>query len=396
MTQATKPHIVIIGGGYAGVYAARPLLKAGFAVTLLDANNYFTVTPLLHEVATGGLRPDDVRFEYTSFFHHRHFRFFREYVTGVDAERQIVTTKDGEEIHYDYLIIASGSRTNFFSCSGADQYSFVLKNVDEALAIKRELLRRAQELERVKDPLQITVVGGGPTGVELAAEIDEFLETIQRRSPHLKWNLKLLNASDSILQFMPESLRKRATTILEHKGIEVKNNTLVTCVAEGLVSLGEESAPSHITIWAAGVSPSAGFTPNEWRDENGAIRVELTLQVVGQERIFALGDAATNSSEKWPRLAQVAVRQAPVVARNIIALEKGEPLEAYELKMAGMLVSLGLFQAVGEVGQLKVSGLLAWFIWRTVYWYKTPGLQNKVQVGLTWFLNLFTARNLTE
>lgn len=386
-------HVLVVGGGFGGVYATRALLRAGFNVTMVSATNYFVFYPLLHEVATGGLHPSNIVFEYSSFFRSPRFTFFRETVTEIDLKKRVATTSDGEKLSYNFLIYGTGSSTNFFNTPGSE-HALTLKSIDDALEIKKRVIHLAQGIER---HVVINIVGGGPTGVELSLELHELLMTIKRNSPRLSFTIRLLHAEETLLSFFPEATQKYALKTLEKRGAEVHLDTFVTEIREnGVTTKAGEEYAGDITIWTAGVVPNSHLVHLSYKDENDSVVVNRALQIKGREREFAVGDVISMKGVDIPKLGQTAIKEGELAARNICAIRDGKKLLEYEPKLSGKLISLGRWRGSGEVFGIPVKGLIGWIIWRTAYLIKTPGLSNKLEVFFTWTGNLISSRDTFE
>lgn len=386
--------VVIIGGGFAGVFTVKHLLSRGIPVVLISETNHFTFTPLLHEVATGSLISHDATFEYEHFFRSKSFRFIRGRVSSIDREQKQVLIED-KKISYDFLIIATGSITNFFSMKGAE-HAFVLKNIDDSVALKRAILTRAQDVDR---HVSVSVVGGGPTGLELIFDIDRMLRALKKKDPQAHYDLRLIHATDIFCRGGADAVQQYIARALQKAGIEVLCGVSAQEVTASKVQTTHGSFHSDVTVICAGVKPNTDvFKETLYLDERGHIPVHSTLQSVEDPSVFALGDVISINNEPVPKLAQTAVREAKILAENIARLQKSPKaqLKSYEPKIVGMLFSLGYGDGVGTIGSVVVKGFFAWYLWRTIYLFKTPGLNNKLRVAFSWTMDLFQGRNLTE
>ena len=426
--------IVIVGNGFGGVYTARhlqPLVDRGFAdITIIGRANHFLFTPLLHEVATGGLSPTSVVEPLHQVFRHSNVHCLEMGVDKVDlAEQVVIGTCRGvvERIPYDYLVIASGADTNTYGIKGTAEHTFSLKTLADAVAIRNRIIQAVEEASATTDVLRrkhllsFAVVGGGPTGVELVSEMIEFVEELV--GDYYSKNLSLADISVSLISSGPEiitqfvpSLRKKALDILSAKKVQVLLNTAVCEVTEqGLLAKCGTDAPALISaatvVWVAGVKgtpvslvekPNAPVTVHP----SGRIVVSEQLQLPGYEQVFALGDAATHlasaDGRPLPMLAQVAEQEAEVVAANIKALIEsnisGRPatLFPYKLALKGMLLSLGQWQAVGDIYGFHLSGPLMWWLWRTAYLSKFLSWRKRFKIVFEWTVNLFSPRDITR
>ena len=376
------------------MYTARALIKRKIAVTLVSETNHFTFTPLLHEVATGSLIAHDAIFEFESFFHSKQFRFVRGRVTGIDREARRVLLGE-ERIGYRFLVIATGSTTNFYSMKGTE-HAYTLKSIEDAVKLKRTILSRAQDADR---HVAVSVVGGGPTGLELIFDIDQMLRDLKRKSRTADYDLRLVHATDVFCKGGGERVQSYIARALHKTKIEVVCNAFAQAITPDTVETSVGSFHSDVTILCAGVRPNTDVFKGVLNlDAQGHIPVSASLQTLEDPQIFALGDVITIADQPVPKLAQTAVREAPIVANNIVRLshDPKATLNAYQPKVIGMLFSLGYGDGVGTVGRYIVKGVLAWYIWRTVYLFKTPGLANKLRVAFSWTLGLFKGRDLSE
>ncbi len=375
------------------MYTARGLLKRGIPVTLVSDDNHFTFTPLLHEVATGSLLPNDIIFEYERFFHSKAFRFIRGRVEDLDPEKKTIRLTGGHSLEYSYLVIATGSVTNLTQVAGS-QHAFVLKDVHDAVKLKSAILARAQDYNR---HVAISVVGGGPTGLELVFDLDLMLRALRRKNPDSHYTLRVVHGSDTFCSMSVPPVQKYIRRALERAGIEIICNAMAQEITQDEIKTTQGTFHSDVTILCAGVLPNTSMLGTLKKDEKGHIPVNAFLQTLEHPSIFALGDIIAVNGTPVPKLAQTAVREADVVAANIQSLINSEPPRvSYKAQVIGMLFSLGFGDGVGVIGRVVVKGIPAWYLWRTVYLFKTPGLFNKLRVAFTWTLGLFQGRNLTE
>lgn len=382
--------VVVIGGGFGGVYATRRLLRAGIEVLLISEKNYFTFTPLLHEVATGNLSARDVTFEYGSFFKSKHFCFLRDTVTDIDPKRKYVRCGK-RKLKFNYAIVATGSTTNYFGMKGTE-HVHTLKTVDEAIELKQRMVELAQGPER---HVEIAVIGGGPTGMELVVEMEQFLDTMEQRECDLKYSLTLIQAGPSVLGMYPDRVQRYAERVLKKHNIKLLTNTKAREVTSESVYTNNGHVPANLTVLAAGVAPRTGFAKDNCNERNH-LNVNAHLQLEGYRSIFAIGDIIVQNQERVPKLAQTATDQAHVAAENILRLKKKKVLRGYAPNLKGMMVSLGWGRGAAVIGPFVITGFIGWWMWRTVYLFKTPGLRNKLEVAFSWTIDLFTGKNLVE
>lgn len=404
----TKPNIVIVGGGFGGIYTARylhSLVKEEKAtVTIISKSNHFLFTPLLHEVATGGLSSMSIVEPVREIFRHKDIKFIQDEVTSIDIEAKTVTMGNSV-MPYDYLVISSGAETNYYGVPGAKENSFSLKDLHDAQAIRRNLIDSCEKGHLLKDEdekrkaLSCIIVGAGPTGVELAAEIVEFMHETLCYYYHMcgfdkgHMNINLISAGPDILAQFPENLRKIAWKELERKGINILANKQAVEVQPGKVSFKDgTSIEAGTIIWVAGVKPKDMEIANVEKEKNGRIKIDEFLRVVGKNDVFSLGDI----SGTWPMLAQVAVQQGRTVAQNIQASIENAPLSPFKFKEKGLLVSLGQWYAAGKIFGMTMKGPFMWWLWRTIYLFNFHCLRKRIKIALEWTINIFYPRDITK
>ena len=424
------PKVVIIGGGFGGVYTARRLAsyadKGLIDVTIISRSDSFLFTPLLHEVATGSLSPTSVAEPLREMFRGKKVNIIEAEVTSIDVTKKIVKlsgSASGCEIPFDYVVYAGGAGTNYYGVAGAAEHGLSMKNIEDAVAIRSRIIdsfEAALVARKNKDTmvysaeqLSFVVVGGGATGVELAAELAEFVyDTLlpYYASSGIKRSdvsVSLLAASPDLLSAFHPKLRALALRTLVRKGVKVSCGVTVTKVTEDGVTLadGTQVNSSHV-IWVAGVraNPTALedfiLTPHP----SGRIVTDRMLRVMSVRsksdlsknstlpNVFAIGDA----SGEYPMLTQVATQQAYVVADNIIASIRNKPLREFSYTSKGSLLSLGQGNAVGSIFGIRISGFIAWFIWRSVYLFKFITWRKRFKVASEWTINLFYPRDVTR
>ena len=402
-----KPHVVILGAGFGGVYTAKKLLpyvrKGLLDVTLINKTNYFLFTPLLHEVATGSLSLRSVAEPLREIFSGKGIHIVQGQVEGIHAKKQTVKVRQGDiivDIDYDYLVIASGSETNYYDIPGAEQNSFPLKSLMDAADIRsrvidvfeRAILCRDQT-ERLR-LLSFAVVGGGATGVELAAELAEFVSGMIKRYysrtncdlEHVQHcraeepTISLVHNGKGLLEQFKPSLGSAALRRLRQRGVIFHLQSSVTEVtSRGLHISGNRSISAATVMWVAGVKAvTPSFADISPILQAGRLVVDEYFHLQGQPRIFVLGDAAAyvdrddfeNDSKNvrsLPMLAQVAEASSVIVARNVIASLAESPLSVVHYHSKGSMVSVGQWFAVGEIWSLNMAGRLTWWLWRMVY-----------------------------
>ncbi len=386
-----KHPIIVVGGGFGGVYTAKYLLKKGFRVLLISEQNFFTFTPLLHEVATGNLTRSDIIFEYESFFRNSRFEFLRGKVTKLDLEKQKVFTRKNSHA-FSYVVLATGAKTNYFNLKGAE-HTLPMKTIEEAVAIKQRLIELAQgETKRIC----VNVIGGGPTGVELILEIEQFLAAIKKRTEGVMYELRVIQGDKTILPFFSPKTQVYAKKTLKKHGIKVFSGTYATEATASKIKTTKGTFNSNLTIMTAGVMPRTKCANKSMLDDKSYVCVDDFLQIEKTKNAFALGDIIVQNGERLPKLAQTAADQAKIVAENIARTKSGRKLIPYKMKLQGTAISLGFGRGAANIFGIHLKGFLAWWLWRTIYLMKTPGMKNKLRVSFSWTLNLFTGKNLTE
>jgi len=397
--------IVIVGGGFAGLSAAKLFgSQKNISVTVIDKRNYHLFQPLLYQVATAGLSPAEIavpiRGELSQF---RNTNVIMGEVLRVDFKSKEVVLKE-LKVPYDYLILACGASHSYF---GNDQWEDVapgLKTLEQATEIRRRILTSFEKAEKESDDevrkalLTFVIVGGGPTGVEMAGSISEIsrhtLEKDFRNIDPSRTRVILIEAGDRILKAFESSLSKKATRDLEEIGVQVWTSTRVTKIQTDGVYLGEEFIKSNTVIWAAGVEPSKmGQALGEPLDKIGRVIVEKNLSLANHLEVFVVGDQASfklKNGETLPGLAPVAMQQGRHAARNILALIRGEGAEDFEYVDKGMMATIGRSRAIVQFKGFKVTGLLAWLAWLFVHIFYLIGFQNKIFVFWRWMWSYLT------
>jgi NADH dehydrogenase len=372
-------------------------------VILVDRNNYHLFQPLLYQVATAGLEPEQIARPVRAILRRqKNFDFRMTEVTGVDLSQRRVATSAGP-LSYDFLVLAHGGETNFFGLDAMARHGFGLKDIPDAIAIRNHVLTCFEHAMLEEDPerrrarLTFIVVGGGPTGVEMAGALSELIRLVLVKDyPHL--NIKdvrilLLEATDRLLAAMPERLREAAGRTLWRKYIEVRFGATVADYDGKRIQLKSgETIPADTVIWAAGVKATAlNASLGLPTARQGRIPVEPTLQVSGHSEVYIIGDAAYSeeNGEPLPMVAPVAIQMAQTVARNIARALSGKPLETFRYRDQGTLATIGRNAAVAHVFGLKLSGFPAWVIWLVVHIIQLIGFRNKLFVLLNWAWDYF-------
>jgi NADH dehydrogenase len=396
--------VVIIGGGFGGLYAARALRRAPVQITLLDRRNHHLFQPLLYQVATAALSPGDIASPIRWILRRqRNVEVLLAEARTIDTRGNRVVLTDGE-VAYDYLIVATGATHAYF---GHDEWSDAapgLKTLEDALEIRRRVLLAFERAERERDPvrrqalLTFVVIGGGPTGVEMAGALAEISrQSLTRDFRHIdpgSARILLLEGGPSVLSAFPESLRESARRDLERLGVEVRTGTMVTDVREGVVEAGRERIAAVTVLWAAGVAASPlGATLDVPLDRAGRVVVNPDLTIPGSANVFVIGDLAALKDEKGrplPGVAQVAIQMGEHAARNIQRAIEKQPYVPFHYRDLGNMATIGRASAVADFGWLRLRGYLGWLAWAFVHILKLIGFRNRLVVFVQWIWAYFS------
>ena len=404
MNASDQPHVLIVGAGFGGLYAAKALKNAPVRITVIDRRNHHLFQPLLYQVATAGLSPGDIAYPIRAILgRQQNVRVLLAEAVGVDLASRKVKLRDGE-LSYDYLILAPGVRHAYFGHNDWEKWAPGLKTLEDALEIRRRILLAFERAERETDEAQrralltFVVVGGGPTGVELAGAIAEISRQVMVRDFRAidprEARIVLIEGGPRILPAYPEDLSTKAEAQLKRLGVEVWTNSVVTSVdASGVVVAGQK-LPSATTLWAAGVeaSPLARSLGVEL-DRAGRVIVAPDLTVAGHPEAFVIGDLAAlqdKDGHPLPGIAPVAIQQGRHAARNILRASRGLPREPFHYLDRGSLATIGRAAAVADFGWIKFSGFLAWLSWLFIHIFFLIGFRNRFIVMFEWAWAYFT------
>ena len=391
------PHVVIIGAGFGGLDAARALAHAPVRVTVLDRHNYHVFQPLLYQVATAALSPGDIASPIRWILRHqKNVQVLLADARAIDPAARSVLT-DREPVPYDYLIVAAGATHAYFGHPDWEQWAPGLKTLDDALEMRRRVLLAFEAAERESDPeaqrrlLTFVIIGGGPTGVELAGALAEIarqsLRDDFRRIQPESARIVLLEGSPNLLATFPESLRVAARTSLERLGVEVHTGSVVTGIDREAVTVGTTRFVARTVIWAAGVAASPlASSLGVPLDRAGRVAAEATLRVPGHPEIFVAGDICSlqQDGKPLPGVAQVAKQEGAHAARNIVRAIAGQPLEPFRYFNYGNVATIGRGSAVVDIGPVRASGWLAWIFWLFLHIFWLIGFRNRVAVLGEW------------
>ncbi len=413
----SKKKVVILGSGFGGVNTYLNLHKLTHKdrlveFTIVSDKNYFLFTPLIHEVATGTLVPEDVISPVRGNIDCCVTDFILDTVKCVDFKKNKVYLLNSE-IEYDYLVIATGASVNFRNTPGAKEFTLPLKTLEDAILIKNKIIGLFEEREESKNKKQIkiAIVGGGPTGIEIATEISEFTDTLIPNYSIFKdkksdIDIKILNASDNFLPNFSLRLKKEVfnlfrfgkspiSLILNARAKEVMKDRIILEKLDEESSSKERSVDFDIAIWAAGVSPNIPGGDFELT-KSGRILIGHNLNIKGIENVFAIGDVADTDDNSLPQLAQTAVDESETCARNIYNSIIKKPAVPFVLRQKGLILSLGHNNAAISIGKNIFMGKMAWFLWRYFYLSQMFGKGSKTKILLNWILNEFSPRDISK
>ncbi len=393
-----EPKVVILGAGFGGLAAARALSKIA-EVTLVDRHNFQTFLPLLYQVSTAGLAADHIAHPIRGALRKTKIKFRMGSPITIDHKNKSVKLDSSETLSFDYLIVAMGSATNDFGVKGVAENALGMKSVTEALEIRSSILRRFEDLCRFEDEtkLSITVVGGGPTGVEMAGAIAELKKgPLRSDQAQAAANIKvnIVEAGPRLLPSFSPKLSERTRKDLEKLGVNVLTNTPVSEIKPREILLGDKKKlPSEVTIWAAGVTGEPVMKKLGLPNANGRITVDSTLQVTNYPDIFAIGDIAGAKGKDGrylPMVAPVAMQQGRFVAKQIAKVIKNQPLDNFVYRDKGSMATIGRHKAVVEVGPIRLSGVIAWYAWLWLHLFYLIGGRNKIGTMADWTWNYLT------
>ena len=400
-----RPRVVIVGGGFGGIAAARKLGHDNLDLTVIDRTNHFTFQPLLYQVATAALSPSDITAPIRHILHRqRNTEVLMAEVREIDPEKQVVRIDDERrEIPYDYLVVATGSRHAYFGHNEWEPYAPGLKAIEDASEIRRRFLLAFENAEKATDPrereeyLTFVIVGGGPTGVELAGAMPfiakKALAPDFRTVDTRRTRVILIEAGSRLLPSFPEHLASRATRDLQELGVEVRVNSMVTAVNADCVCMGREEIRTKTSFWAAGnkSSPLGQFLGAPL-DRAGRINVSPDLSVPGHPNIFVVGDLATvmHDGKQVPGVGPAAIQEGKAAAKNILRDLHHQPRKDFRYFNKGDLAVIGRSRAIADLGWITFSGRLAWFFWLFVHIMYLVGFRNRVVVFIDWAYSYFT------
>lgn len=401
-----KKRVVIVGGGFGGLKLANKLKKQNFQVVLIDKNNYHQFPPLLYQVASSGLESGSISFPFRKIFQKRKDFYFRlAEVKAVVREQNIIRTSIGD-LEYDYLVLATGTTTNFFGNENIQKNALPMKTIEEALVLRNAILCNFEKATVTTDPakrqalMNIVIVGGGATGVEISGVLSEMKRFVLPKDyPDLKqssMNIYLIEGSPRLLSVMSKEASEHAEKFLKEMGVTIMLNKKVTDYQEGKVLLDDGSAiESQTLIWVSGVT-ATHFEKigKEMTGRGGRILVNEFNQLPDSQNIFAIGDVCLQTEPDFPnghpQVAQVAIQQGNLLAGNLINMENGLPLKPFHYKDLGTLATVGRNKAVADIKNIKSQGFFAWLIWLFIHLRSILGIKNKLVILIEWIWSYFT------
>ncbi len=413
--EPQRKRVVIVGGGFGGLYAAKALAGKPVEVTLVDRKNHHTFQPLLYQVATAVLSPGEIAAPLRRILRRSpNTEVILGEVTGFDLVARKVKLAHGPELTYDYLIVAAGARHAYFGHDDWATDAPGLKTIEDALEIRRrvllafELAEREAYLTGKKEPLRFAVVGGGPTGVELAGAIADIarraMATDFKAIDTAAAQVTIFEGASRVLGAYPEDLSRKAEKQLKELGVELRLNSIVSGVEAGRIKVGDEWIPANVVLWATGVAASPlGKALGAPTDRAGRVLVAPDLSLPGNPKIFVIGDLAALKDVKGrevPGLGAAATQEGSVAAANILRDLRGEPRVPFKYWDKGTMATIGRNRAVAEIGRWHVSGIVAWLLWALVHIFLLIGFRNRLWVMREWMWAYFTrersARLITD
>ena len=401
-----RPQVVIVGAGFGGLYAAKQLKHRPVHVTVVDRRNYHLFQPFLYQVATAALSPGDIAAPIRSILRRqKNTTVLMAEVTAVEPARHKLVLADGGQISYDYVVLATGAHHSYFGHDEWEELAPGLKNIDDALEIRRRVLSAFEAAERAPDPaarkawLTFVVIGGGPTGVELAGALAEIARYTLARDFRVidptQARIILMEAGPRILATFSEELAERAVRDLAHLGVEVRTTAPVTAIAPDAVISVNDRIPTHTPLWSAGVNASPlARTLGVPLDRAGRVLVEPDLTIKGHPEVFVIGDLVAlidpTTQRPLPGVATVAIQQGRAAADNIWRACQGLPYEPFRYHDRGSMATIGRARAIVDLGRLHCSGFVAWILWLAVHIYYLIGFDKRLLVMIQWAWSYLT------
>ncbi len=395
MLARRYPRVVVIGAGFGGMQAAQSLSRSGADVLLIDRNTYHTFIPLLYQVAAAQLEPESVAYPIRTLMRRSaRLSFLQAEVRHVDFRQKLIETTS-DRIHYDYLVLATGSRTQYLGVPGAREYAFPLKTLTEAVVLRNHMLHRLEQASQEQDPqdqqrlLTFVIVGGGPTGVEMAGTLVELKQALRKDYPGLDlraMRIILVQSDQRLLPELPTPLGDYTLQKLQNLGVQVFCQTRVIRVTPTSVVLqGGDMLETATVIWAAGLEAAIPSTsPQVETAYKQKIRIKPTLQLQDYPHVYAIGDLAVIDDQPLSGVAPEALQQGVAVARNICRQMQGQSPRPFRYFNKGRLAIIGCFAGVGKIGPFLLTGFLPWMLWLGVHLVYLPGFRSRIIVLVNW------------
>ena len=391
------PRVIVIGAGFGGMQTAQSLSRSGADVLLIDRNSYNTFVPLLYQVAAAQIEPEMIAYPVRTILRRSpNTRFLRADVKRIDFDRQIVETNEAT-LPYDYLVLATGSQTQFLGVPGVAEHAFSLRTLEQATALRNHIFHRFEQAAQEPDPIRqqqlltFVIVGGGPTGVEMAGTLVELKRVLRKDYPSLNleaMRIFLVQSGDNLLVNLPERLGRYTTRKLRQLGVKVQLQTRVSRLTPDCVEFQEGlTLPAGTVIWAAGLEaalPETATSPETARKRK--LQVGPTLQLLDYENVYAIGDLAhfEQNGKSLTGVAPEALQQGVAVARNIHKQLQGKMPKPFNYLNKGRLAIIGCYAGVGKIGPFPITGFLPWLMWLSVHLVYLPGFRNRLLVLLNW------------
>ena len=407
--RGERKRVVVIGGGLGGLRVVKALRKSEFQVVLIDKNNYHQFPPLIYQVSSAGLEPSNISFPFRRSLQDREDFFFRMgEVLSIDGKEKALQTTFGT-VHYDYLVIAAGATTNFFGNENIEKNALPMKTVTEAMKLRNTLLENLEKAEVTTEELElqelmtVVVVGGGPSGVEIAGALSEMKRVVVPHDyPDLdskKIQIILVNSGDRLLKSMDEASSARAERDLRGMGVNVMLGKRVTDYRDNVIYMNDGSTiPAATVIWVSGIRAcEIASTPEMTKGAGGRIVTDTHLRVKGLDDVFAIGDVSiVEGDEKYPKghpqLAQVAMQMADYVVDTLKHNRQADNAKPFRYINLGTMATIGRKKAVAEIGGLKFGGFVAWMLWLVIHLRSILGVRNRIFVFLNWIWNYVNYR----
>ncbi len=404
--RTDKKRVVIVGCGFAGLTLAKKLRNTGYQVVILDKHNYHQFPPLFYQVASAGLEESSILFPLRKIFqHYKDFHLRKVEVKSVDTANNTLSTSSGD-IEYDCLVLAHGATNAYFGSAPMQKYSRGMKTIAEVLDLRNSLLMNFENALTAESAFEremlmtIVIIGGGPSGVEIAGALAEMNKYVLTKDypefKEIRAKIYLIEAVDRVLSSMTKKSSDKARGFLEKMGVQVLTNTRATGCDEKTVFLdSEKSISTGMIIWTAGIAGNSMEGLNtECFSRNGRVRVDSYNKVSGYSNVFALGDISLQTEEKYPeghpQVAQVAIQQAKLLAENLARMKANKPLKEFKYRDLGTMATVGRHLAVVELPSLRFQGIFAWFIWMFIHLMSIIGVKNKLLIFMNWAFKYFT------